>query len=74
MLGNPLLSLVDTDKVFKVKIRWHRLVATEATMEPLDQVFEDVPRLLMEHLRQKVSPKDLAKLAHQMLQISSEGE
>lgn len=48
-----LLFLIDTENGFLVQVRWCGLPESEDTHEPLEEIYKDVPQLLMKLLRCK---------------------
>lgn len=73
MVLQRLLRIEKDEKGFKVKIRWRGLGEEEDTYEPLAQVIQDVPRLVMKLLDRKMVPKQLAKRAKQYLNHLNRG-
>lgn len=69
MVVQGLLKLVDTDDGLKVQVRWRGLPDSEDTLEPLLQIYEDVPDLLMKLLRRKNAPWDLVERAQRELHL-----
>ena len=69
MVVQRLLGLVETDDGLKVSIRWKGLPETEDTVEPLQQVYEDVPGLLVKLLNRKNLPTHLADKARLALRL-----
>lgn len=69
MVVKRLLKLVDTDDGLKVQVRWRGLPDSEDTLEPLLQIYEDVPDLLMKLLRRKNAPSDLDERAQRELHL-----
>lgn len=59
MKVSKLLRLFKKDGHLFVTIRWKRLDASEDTDEPLKQVYEDVPKLLLRLLARKSSSSTL---------------
>lgn len=69
MILHCLQERVDTDKGIKVRIRWRGLPDSEDTLEPLLQVYEDVPQLLLNLLRLENTSTDLAAKARRELHL-----
>ena len=64
-----LLRLLDTEDGIKVLVRWKGLPDTEDSAEPLQNVYEDVPQLLLKLLNRKNTPQDLAEKARTALSL-----
>lgn len=68
-----LLRLQDTDTGLKVHIRWRGLPASENTTKPIQQVYKNVPSLLIKLIDRKATPKDLQTKARRVLDLLDEG-
>ena len=68
-----LLKLVKNDSGIGVLVRWKGLSSSEDTVEPLQQVFEDVPALLQKLLTRQNTPSELASEARAELRLEKEG-
>ena len=64
-----LMRLKDTDDRLKVLVRWKVLPNSEDSLEPLEQVFEDVPEIVKRLLLRKHTPPELADKARRMLAL-----
>ena len=67
-----LMGLEDTENGIMVHVRWRGLPNTEDTLEPLQQVYDDVPQMLMRLLLRKSTPKALVQRAKAALTLTSE--
>ena len=66
---NRLVRFVETDDGLKVHVRWKGLPDSEDTFEPLSNVYEDVPQLLMQLLKRKNTPIELAAKVRRELRL-----
>lgn len=68
MPASRLLRLQeDDDGQLCVVVRWKGLTTNDDTMEPINRVYEDVPKLLTKLLSRKNTPLDLRDKAHAVL-------
>lgn len=58
-----LVCLVDYEDERKVQIRWSSLLDTEDTLEPIEQIYKNVPELFFKLLKRKNTPLALAEKA-----------
>lgn len=58
-----LMRLVETPNGLMVFVRWKELSDTEDILEPLLQVYEDVPQMVLRLLQRKNTPRHLAEKA-----------
>lgn len=68
--GMPVSRLIIFIKVedeIKVQVRWKCLSAQDDTLEPLNNVFEDVPKMLERLLNCKNTPAHLVRKARDAL-------
>lgn len=71
-MGTPvsrLIKLVENDRNLMVQIRWNGLLNSENTLEPLHQVFEDLPQTLRGQLERTTMPTDLVRHASRALSV-----
>lgn len=59
MIVHRLVGIVKLYDGLKTRVRWRGLPESENTVEPLEQVYQDVPLLLKNILRRKNNPPDL---------------
>ena len=64
-----LLELVEKEGQLFVRVRWKGLQTSEDTLEPIEKVFEDVPKMFVRLLDRKTTPVVLAKCARQHLSL-----
>ena len=55
-----LLRLDEVDDKVKVLVRWKELQPSEDTLEPIENVYEDVPTLFKKLLDRQSTPRTLA--------------
>lgn len=68
-----LLRLIDTDAGIKAAIGWRGLPASAHTIKALQQVYEDVPDLLVMLFIRKTSPENLVTKARRALGLLDGG-
>lgn len=73
MTVSNFLRLEDTTDGLYVHLRLNGLSSDEDTLEPLDCVHEDVPKLLQRLLSRKATPVQLANKARRGLGIKEGG-
>ena len=69
MVVHRLKKLVEVDGELMVQIRWRGLPDSEDTLEPIKQVYDDVPTLFEKLLSRKNTPVALAIRARNKLQL-----
>ena len=69
MVVGRLLRLVKTDNGLFISVRWKGLSSSEDTLEPIAQIYADVPQLLIKLLERQSTPVDLARQARDLLQL-----
>ena len=69
MVVHRLKKLVEVDGELMVQIRWRGLPDSEDTLEPIKQVYDDVPTLFEKLLSRKNTPVALAIRARNELQL-----
>lgn len=62
-----LMNLVKVGKDFKVLVRWKGLTPRDDTLEPPENVFQDVPKMLERLIVRKSTPDNLAREARDAL-------
>ena len=72
MVVQRLMRLVEDDGKLKVLVRWRGLPESEDTLEPLRQVYDDVPTLFRKLLERRNTPVHLASQAKTELGIASQ--
>ena len=73
MVVTGLLSIEETENGYHVRVRWKGLGPDEDTLEPIAQVYKDVPELFEKLLQRKSTPKDLAEKVRTVLASSTGG-
>lgn len=69
MVVHRLMELVQTNDGIHVRIRWRGLPDSEDTLEPVAQVYQDVPDLLLKLLKRKNTPVHLANQLREELHL-----
>ena len=69
MTVQKLLRLVRNPEGFHVLVRWKGLPSSDDTLEPLRNVYEDVPAMLKKLLERKTTPTHLANDEKQALEL-----
>lgn len=64
-----LMGLVETKNGLMVQVRWRGLPDSEATMEPVVKVYEDVTHLFCKLLARQNTPAELVSKARRELRI-----
>lgn len=64
-----LMKLAKVDNELKVQVRWKGLSPQEYTLEPLQNVYEDVPKILQRLLERRATPGTLAEEARKTLEL-----
>ena len=64
-----LIKLVNTSEGLKVLVRWKGLPHSEDTLQPLGQLYEDVPQMVLRLLQRKNTPPNLAEKARRLLAL-----
>lgn len=64
-----LMPIVETDDGLKVQARWKGLTNADDTLEPLQEIHEDVPDLLLKLLQRKNTPADVVHKARLELHL-----
>lgn len=67
MLVSMFLRLENTSDGFMVTVRWKCMDSSEDTLEPLEQVYENVPDILGKLLKRKNTTPDLSDRARRHL-------
>ena len=73
MVVTRLLGIEETENGYHVRVRWKGLGPDEDTLEPIAQVYKDVPELFEKLLQRKSTPKDLAEKVRTVLASSTGG-
>lgn len=69
MVIHRLLRLVENGSGIYVVVRWRGLPESEDTLEPLVNIYKDVPQLLLKLQLRKSTPQTLAQKARHELQL-----
>lgn len=64
-----LIKIVKVDDVLKVQVRYKGLSPQEDSLEPLENVFEDVAHMLDRLLKREKNPENLAAKARDTLDL-----
>lgn len=71
-MGMPvarLMRFVESEDGIKIQVRWKGLSPQEDTLEPLQNVFEDVPQMFHKLLQRSATPKRIAEKVRQSLNL-----
>lgn len=68
-----LMKLVTVDNNLKIQVQWKDLTLREGKLEPTQNVFQNMPRMLQRLLKWKITPANLAQEAREALGLYWEG-